>query len=54
MAKTSKGEEREAIKIEADPGAWERFQKAVHALAKAKPHHREAPKPKRSKKKQNS
>jgi hypothetical protein len=43
MAKTPK---REDLEIETDPEAWERFQKAVHTLAKAKPHHREAPKPK--------
>lgn len=38
-------------KIELEPDAWERFEKAVHAVAKAGPQHREAPKPKRRPKK---
>jgi hypothetical protein len=33
-------------KVEIDPEAFERFRGAVHALAKASPHHREAAKPK--------
>jgi len=40
--------------IELEPDAWERFEKAVHAVAKAGPQHREAPqkakrRPKKSK-----
>jgi hypothetical protein len=41
MAKTPKKKSSEP-EIEIDPDALERFRGAVHALAKAKPHHREA------------
>jgi hypothetical protein len=36
------GAKCEGSEIEIDPDAIERFRGAVHALAKAKPHHREA------------
>jgi hypothetical protein len=43
MARPSK-DELKSTQPEDSPEAWERFRGAVHALAKAKPHHREAPK----------
>jgi hypothetical protein len=33
--------------IEADPDAWQRFERAIDVVVKTKPQHREAPKPKR-------
>jgi hypothetical protein len=48
MAKPQKPKDKAEIEI--DPDAFERFRGAVHALAKAKPHHREAAKPKAERK----
>lgn len=36
--------------LEFHPDAWDRFRRAIHAVAKAGPQHREAPKAKRRKK----
>ena len=37
---------RDATEIEQEPGAWERFERAVDVALKTPPMHKEAPKPK--------
>ena len=40
---------KEGEEVEFVPDAWNRFERAVKAMAKAKPVHRPAPKPKKAK-----